>query len=83
MPNLMLLLSKDFSRPMLLANLLAWPAAYYVMDRWLQDFAYRTDLAFGTFVLGSFAAFMIALGTVSYQAIKVALLSPVDALRYE
>ena len=81
--NIVLLLSKDFARPVILANVIAWPIAYYAMNNWLQNFAYRIDLGMGTFVLGGMLALAIALVTVSYQAIKAALANPVDALRYE
>ena len=78
-----LLLSRDFVGLVLAANLLAWPVAYYAMNRWLQDFAYRIDLGVGAFVLGGILALVIAQATVSYQALKAATANPVDALRSE
>ena len=81
--NLVLLLSKEFAILVGLANLITWPIAYYAMNRWLQDFAYRIDLEIWAFVLSGFLALLIALTTVSYQAYKVARTNPVDALRYE
>ena len=81
--NLVLMLSKEFALLVGLANLIAWPIAYYAMHRWLQDFAYRIDLNIWAFVLSGFLALFIALTTVSYQAWKVARTNPVDALRYE
>ena len=81
--NLVLLLSKEFAILVGLANLIAWPIAYYAMNRWLQDFAYRIDLNIWAFILSGFLALFIALSTVSYQAYKVARTNPVDALRYE
>ena len=81
--HIALLLSKDFIKPVILANLIAWPVAYYAMNRWLQHFAYRIDLDIGIFALGGVLALAIALATVSYQAVKAALANPVDALRYE
>ena len=63
--------------------LLALPVAWYSMDRWLQDFAYRIELGPGIFLLGGALALAIALLTVSYQAVKAATANPVDALRYE
>ncbi len=77
------LLTKDFTRLILVANLIAWPAAYLAMNRWLQDFAYRINLSVWTFVLAGSFALLIALLTVSYQAIKAALANPVESLRYE
>ncbi len=81
--NLVLMLSKEFAVLVGLANLIAWPIAYYAMNKWLQDFAYRIDLNIWAFVLSGFLALFIALTTVSYQAWKVARTNPVDALRYE
>jgi putative ABC transport system permease protein len=82
-PNLVALLSKDFSKWVLLANLIAWPVAYFAMNKWLQDFAYRIDIGWWVFALAGGLALLIALLTVSSQAIKAALANPVEALRYE
>ena len=68
---------------MLLANLIAWPIAYYIMHRWLQSFAYRSDIGLLVFFLSGFIALVIALLTVGFQAAKVAVANPVDSLRYE
>jgi ABC-type antimicrobial peptide transport system permease subunit len=65
------------------ANLLAWPVAYFAMNKWLQDFAYRLNLSWWMFALAGALALLIALLTVSFQAIKAALANPVEALRYE
>ena len=81
--NLVLMLSKEFAILVGIANLIAWPIAYYAMNRWLQDFAYRIDLGIWAFIVSGFLALFIALTTVSYQAWKVARTNPVDALRYE
>ena len=77
------LLSKDFLKLVLIANIIAWPIAYYAMNQWLQSFAYRIDLGISTFILSGLIALLIALLTVSYQAIKAARANPVEALRYE
>lgn len=77
------LLSKDFVKLVLIANLLAWPVAWYAMNKWLQDFAYRIELGWWTFALAGGVALLIALLTVSAQAIRAALANPVEALRYE
>ena len=66
-----------------LSNVLAWPAAYFIMTRWLQSFAYRVDIGIFIFVLSGVLALVIALPTVSFQAIKAATINPVDSLRYE
>ncbi len=78
-----LLLSKQFSCWILLANLFAWPLAYFGLSKWLESFAYRTRLGVETFLLASLVAFGVAIATVSYQAFKAALAPPVDSLRYE
>jgi putative ABC transport system permease protein len=82
-PNLVLLLSKEFALLVIVANLIAWPLAGYAMNRWLQGFAYRIDLNWSLFALAGGSALLIALLTVSAQAIKAALANPVEALRYE
>ncbi len=81
--QLVLLLSKEFLKWVLFANIIAWPIAYYLMNAWLQDFAYRTDLGLPLFLLAAFFALLIALITVSAQTIKAALSNPVKCLRYE
>lgn len=77
------LLSKDFIKLVLAANLLAWPIAWFAMDRWLQDFAYRINIGWWIFALAGGMALLIALITVSTLAIKAALANPVESLRYE
>jgi putative ABC transport system permease protein len=77
------LLSQDFVKLVLLANIFAWPLAYFAMNKWLQDFAYRIDIGWWIFALAGGMALVIALLTVSFQAIKAALANPVEALRYE
>jgi len=81
--NILLLLSKEFSKWVLFANLIAWPVAYFMMHRWMQNFAYRTRIGFWPFLLSALLAFIIALFTVSYQSVRAALADPVDCLRYE
>nr|NIR50974.1 hypothetical protein [candidate division KSB1 bacterium]NIV70295.1 hypothetical protein [Phycisphaerae bacterium]NIR71809.1 hypothetical protein [candidate division KSB1 bacterium]NIT73196.1 hypothetical protein [candidate division KSB1 bacterium]NIU93056.1 hypothetical protein [candidate division KSB1 bacterium] len=77
------LLSRDFLKLVLLANLTAWPVAWYAANRWLQNFAYRIDISWWVFALAGTLALLIALLTVSTQAIKAALANPVESLRYE
>ena len=75
--------SKEFVRLVLLANLFAWPAAYYFMTSWLENFAYRVELEWWLFVGAGGLALAIALVTVSLQTVRAALANPVEALRYE
>jgi putative ABC transport system permease protein len=77
------LLTKEFNRWLLVANIIAWPVAYYAMRKWLQGFAYRTNIELYFFVLSAVIALAIALLTVSYQAFKAAKADPVKSLRYE
>lgn len=81
--NLVALLSKDFVKLVLLANLIAWPVAWYAMNQWLQNFTYRVEMSWWVFGLAGGLALMIALVTVSTQAMWAALTNPVDSLRYE
>ncbi|RDC65568.1 ABC transporter permease [Adhaeribacter pallidiroseus] len=82
-PNIVALLSRDFLKLVLLANVIAWPLAGYAMHQWLQDFAYRVDLGWWVFALAGVAALVVALFTVSFQAIKAALANPVKSLQSE
>ncbi|MCH7673734.1 ABC transporter permease [candidate division KSB1 bacterium] len=81
--NIVMLLSTEFARWVLLANLVAWPVAYVVMTNWLQKFAYRVELGWLTFIFAGVLALVIALLTVSSQALKSAVSNPAEALRYE
>jgi len=81
--KIILLLTKDFSKWIFLANIIAWPTAWFAMNRWLQNFAYRTDIGIWIFIFSTSLAFIIALLIVSYQSIRAALANPVDSLRYE
>ena len=81
--GVVILLNKEFIKWVLIANIIAWPIAYYVMFTWLQDFAYRTNMGVWSFVLAALAAFAIAVVTVSFQSVKAASANPADSLRYE
>jgi putative ABC transport system permease protein len=81
--GILILLSKEFTRWVLVANIIAWPVAYYFMNRWLRSFAYHVDMNAGIFVLSGLIALFIAWITVSYQSFKIARSNPVDDLRYE
>jgi ABC-type antimicrobial peptide transport system permease subunit len=77
------LLNKDFIKWVALAFVLATPISYYAMNKWLEDFTYKTELSWWIFALSGILAFLIALTTVSWQSWKVARRNPVEALRYE
>jgi len=82
-PNIFMLLVKDFTKLVLIANIIAWPAAFYVLNPWLQDFVYRISLEWWLFVLSAAGAFMAAVLTVSFHTLKAASANPADSLRYE
>lgn len=81
--NVTAMLSKDFLKLVLFAIIIALPVAWYAMQKWLQSFAYRTNLTWHVFALAAFIALCIALVTVSFQAIKAAIANPVKSLRTE
>lgn len=81
--GLVFLLSKDFVRLVAIALLIAAPVAWYFMNGWLQDFAYRVELSWWIFILAAAVSILIALLTVSFQAVKAALTNPVKNLRTE
>lgn len=81
--SIVALLSKDFLKLVLVAFGLAVPVAYYAMNRWLEDFAYRIELGPGVFLLAGGAALVIALATAGVHAVRAALANPVESLRYE
>lgn len=77
------LLSKEFLKLIVLANIIAWPTAYLVMNKWLSTFPYRANMGLWMFIFSSLIALALTLLTVSYQSIKAAIANPVDSLRYE
>jgi putative ABC transport system permease protein len=77
------LLSKEFLKLVLLANLIAWPLAYYFMTGWLNNFAYRTDITGWVFLTAGGIALFVALATISAHSIKAATANPVKSLKYE
>lgn len=82
-PNIVRLLSKDFVKLVLLANLVAWPLAWYAMGKWLEDFAYRIALEWWVFAVAGLLALLIAISTVSFQSFRAAMADPVKSLRSE
>jgi putative ABC transport system permease protein len=81
--NIVSLLSTHFIKLVLIANLIAWPVAWFTLNKWLQDYAYRIDISWWVFVLAGLTAMLIALITVSFQAIKAAIANPAKSLRTE
>jgi putative ABC transport system permease protein len=81
--SVMLLLSKDFARLIILAFVIAVPISWYLMEQWLAGFAYRIQLGAGVFLLAGATALLIALITVSYQSVKAAIVNPIRSLRSE
>ena len=82
-PQIVLLLTKDFTRLVLVAFVLASPLAYLIMNRWLESFAYRVDISWPIFLVAGLIALLVAFLTVSYQSIRAALANPALSLRYE
>ncbi|MET0635268.1 MAG: ABC transporter permease [Chitinophagaceae bacterium] len=80
-PVIIGLLARDFIKLVLIAIVIAIPLAWYVMDKWLADFAYKTHIGWMVFALSGFVAILIALTTISYQSIRTALANPIKSLR--
>ena len=78
-----MMLSREFIKLVIIANVIAWPVAYFVMSRWLQNFAYRTSIGLWVFILSALLALVLAVLTVSFQAFKAGTANPLDSLRYE
>ena len=81
--NIVVLLSKDFIKLVVIALIIASPVAWYIMHKWLNDFAYRINISWLVFALAGASALVIALATISFQAIKAAIANPVKSLRTE
>ena len=81
--QIMATLSGSFLKWVVLANIIAWPATYFIMNRWLQDYAYHTSLSAWIFLLAAVISLFIALVTISYQTIRTASRNPVNAIKYE
>jgi putative ABC transport system permease protein len=77
------MLSREFLKLVLIAFLIASPAGYYIMNQWLEEFAYRIDLSIVIFILAGAVAFAIAWATVGVESFKAARANPVDSLRNE
>jgi putative ABC transport system permease protein len=81
--NILRLLSLDFTKWVLLANIIAWPLTWLAMNKWLEGFAYRVDIPLWIFLAAGIIAFMIAILTVSYHALRASRQNPSMSLRYE
>ncbi len=82
-PEIVILLSKEFTKWVLIANAIAWPLAYFIMNEWLRNFAYRINITPWVFFISGIIALLIALLTVSIHAIRAATANPIKSLRYE
>lgn len=82
-PNIVVILSKEFTKWVVIANLIACPVAYFIINKLLQNFAYRIDMSYKVFGITVISSILIAIVTVSFQTIKAANSNPVDALKYE
>jgi len=81
--GIMLTLSSDYSKWVLIANIIAWPAAWIIMSRWLENFAYRTEISIVLFILAGLITLLIAWITIGWQTIRAATANPVEAIKYE
>ena len=81
--DLVFRLSGPFLKLVVLANAIAWPIAYYWLRQWYDEFAYRTDIDFGMFLMTGLVSLLIAFSAIAFRAVKTALANPIDALRYE
>jgi putative ABC transport system permease protein len=81
--NIVVIMTRDFTKLVVVAVVMATPLAYIAMDRWLQDFAYHIDMGPWIYLLAGITALLIAWATVGFQALKAALSNPVDTLRSE
>jgi putative ABC transport system permease protein len=77
------MLVMEFVRCIVIANIFAWPIAYFVIDDWLEDYAFKISLSLWPFIWAAILTLAIGVLTVIYQALKAAEMNPVDALRYE
>ena len=82
-PNIVMLLSKEFLKLIIIANVIAWPITYFVMNKWLQNFVYRAGINAFIFLASAVIALVIAMITVFSQSLKTAHSNPVDILMYE
>jgi putative ABC transport system permease protein len=77
------LLSKDIFRPILIANLIAWPVCWYIFSGWLDGFAFKTEMQVWPFLFSLFIVVIVAASAITFQVAKAATANPVQALKYE
>lgn len=77
------LFTKTFLKWVIVANVIAWPVSYWIMDQWLKNYAYRTEVSWWVFVLGGLCAVVVAFLTIGIQALRAAMANPAELLRYE
>ncbi len=82
-PGLTMMLTREFTKWVLLANVIAWPLSYYLMDKLLEHFAYRTPVNFWIYIIAGAVTLSVAIISVGFQSVKTALANPVKTLRYE
>ena len=81
--NIVLLISKDILKLIVIASVISWPIVYYVMNNWLQDFSYRIGISYVMFIIIPILTIILSLLTVIYQTLKAAMKNPAETLRYE
>jgi len=81
--DIVILLSKEFLKWVIISNVIAWPIAYLMLNKWIQEFAYHTNISWWIFIIAGCFAILVSVVTVSYQAIKAAKTLPADSLRFE
>jgi putative ABC transport system permease protein len=81
--GIVFMLSKEFTKWVLIANIFAWPIAWYAMNHWLQNFAYKTEMNLGIYLFSGGLVLVVAFLTISLQTIKAAFANPIESLRYE
>jgi putative ABC transport system permease protein len=81
--SIFVLIAYEFLWGILLANLIAWPIAWYALNRWLQNFAYHTSLSWWIFIVSGMSVMAVALLTMSWQTLRAARTNPIDSLKYE
>jgi putative ABC transport system permease protein len=82
-PGIIILFTKEFTKWLIIANIIAWPVSYYLMNKWLDGFAYKMNVSIWIFLFAGLISLLIALLTVSYQSVKAATANPLKSLKYE